>query len=109
MVSKLFCYIFADRTTSKVSFKKTTILTFYRVWDRLIGVSPDFIACFALVLTQTLKTDIMERTDAKAIKERLSNVSKPILKHTNSKLPPLNIESLLLKSIDLFSALLIKQ
>jgi hypothetical protein len=48
---------------------------YIRVWDRVIGVSPDFIACFALVLTQTLKADIMERNDAKAIKERLLNVS----------------------------------
>jgi hypothetical protein len=38
-----------------------------RLWEKMIGISPDFIVCFALVLIQSLKQEILGKSDAKSI------------------------------------------
>jgi hypothetical protein len=45
-----------------------------RILDKVIGRSPDFAPCAALVVLQTLKHDLLEKTDFKSIVDVLTRV-----------------------------------
>jgi len=64
-----------------------------RIWDKIIGVSPDMAPCVVLVLLHLLRNEILEREDAKSIVKLLT------------KLPNINSDILIVRTQELFDAL----
>ncbi|GAM27340.1 hypothetical protein SAMD00019534_105150 [Acytostelium subglobosum LB1] len=72
-------------------FLPTTYL--YRVWDRIIGVSLDYMAFIALSILQTKRQGILEKTSAADILNYTMNLS----------IKDLNIDAILEKSLEYYT------